>query len=121
MDPQPESRRRDFLRGAVTASAISALTGDGAAQQADRFNGIQMGPHTILDEGIERCLDLIQETAAINALLVYSHTYYADIRKPPQMLASDHGIPPRPMSGRKLPAVWVRHHEQYFKGTALRH
>ncbi len=25
-----------------------------------KFNGIQMGPHTILDEGIERTLDLIQ-------------------------------------------------------------
>ena len=45
-----------------------------------------MGPHTMLDEGIERCLDLIQETAGINALLLYSHTY-DEFSKPPQVLA----------------------------------
>ncbi|HEX2457794.1 MAG TPA: hypothetical protein VHI99_29120 [Vicinamibacterales bacterium] len=34
---------------------------------ADPFVGIQMGPHTMLDEGIEHCLDLIGRTAAVNA------------------------------------------------------
>jgi hypothetical protein len=86
-----------------------------------KFNGIQMGPHTILDEGIERCLDLIQETAAINALFVYSHTYHDDLKKPPQVLAADHGVPPRDMRSRKLPSVWVKHHEEAFHGTTLRH
>jgi hypothetical protein len=109
--------RRDFVAGLAAASAAGAQQG---ARQP-RFNGIQMGPHTILDEGIERCLDLIQETAAINALLVYSHTYHADLRKPPQMLATDHGVPPRVMRGRKFPSVWVKQHEQYFKNTLLRH
>ena len=85
-----------------------------------KFNGIQMGPHTILDEGIERCLDLIQETAAINALFVYSHTYHDDLKKPPQVLAADHGVPPRDMRSRKLPSVWVKHHEEAFHGTTLR-
>src|SRR5215831_20990395 len=121
MNPSNDSPRRDFLKDAFAASAIAALTRDAAAQPSTRFNGIQMGPHTMLDEGIDRCLDLIQETAAINAVMVYSHTYHADIRKPPQMLATDHGVPPRRMSGRRLPSVWVRHHEQYFKGTTLRH
>jgi hypothetical protein len=118
---QPASDRRTFLKGAAAASAVSALAAAPAPPKSDPFNGIQMGPHTILDEGIDRCLDLIQDTAAINALMVYSHTYHGDIRKPPQMLASDHGVPPRPMSGRKLPSVWVKHHEQYFQNTALRH
>jgi len=85
------------------------------------FNGIQMGPHTMLDEGIERCLDLIQDTAAVNALLVYSHTYHGGMNKPPQMLATDHGVPPRDMRNRKLASVWVRHHEEAFRGTILRH
>jgi hypothetical protein len=67
------------------------------------FNAIQMGPHTMLDEGIERCLDLIQDTAAINALMVYSHTYHDDLKKPPAVLAADHGVPPRDMRNRKLP------------------
>src|SRR6478672_12427825 len=85
------------------------------------FNGIQMGPHTMLDEGIERALDLIQETAAINCVMVYSHTYHSDIRKPPQMLATDHGVAPKAMRGRKLPDVWVKQHDQYFRDTMLRH
>lgn len=87
----------------------------------DRFNAIQMGPHTMLDEGIDRCLDLIQETAAINCLMVYTHTYHDDLKKPPQILANDHGVPARDMRSRKLPSVWVKQHEQYFQNTVLRH
>jgi hypothetical protein len=117
-----KSGRRDFLKGAAVASALSGLDAQPNPNRgAARFNGIQMGPHTMLDEGIERCLDLIQQTAAVNALLIYSHTYHADLRKPPQMLSTDHGVPPRAMRGRKLPSVWVRHHDAAFKNTVLRH
>jgi hypothetical protein len=122
MLPDKDTRRREFLK----AVALPALTGLADAQRvptgpAQKFNGIQMGPQTILDEGIERCLDLIQDTAGINALMVYSHTYHGDIRKPPQLLATDHGAPPRDMRNRKLPWVWVKPHEEYYKGTILRH
>ena len=105
----------------VPALAAAQAGAQGAPAAGPRFNGIQMGPHTMLDEGIERCLDLIQETAAINAVMVYSHTYHGDIRKPAQLLATDHGVPPREMRGRKLPSVWVRHHEEAFRDTSLRH
>ena len=119
----PHDGRRTFLKtiaGAPMATAMAA----GEPQTAPKrllFNAIQMGPHTMLDEGIDRCLDLVQETAAINALMIYSHTYHGDIRKPAQLLAPDHGVPPREMRDRKLPAVWVRTHEQYYKNTTLRH
>src|SRR5947207_12755680 len=93
---------------------------DSDSTTASRFNGIQMGPHTMLEEGLDRCLDLIQDTAHINAILVYSHTY-DEFSKPPEVLAADHGVPVRDMRKRKLPAVWVRHHEDAFRGTALRH
>jgi hypothetical protein len=83
------------------------------------FVGIQMGPHTILDEGIERCLDLIQETAATNAVMIYSHAFHGDLRKPIAFLAADHGTPPR-ANRSPLPSVWVRHHDEYFRGTRLR-
>ena len=119
----PGNQRRDFLKSLGAASALSggAAAQPSAVQPPARFVGIQMGPHTMLDEGIERALDLVQETARVNALLVYSHTYHSDIRKPPQMLAADHGVAPRPMRGRKLPAVWVKHHESAFRDTRLRH
>ena len=124
MEPDDTAGRRDFLKGMMALPALSGVAEEAAAQAAPPsalFNAIQMGPHTMLDEGIDRCLDLIQETAGINVLMVYSHTYHGDLRKPPQFLATDHGVPPRDMRNRKLPSVWVRQHDQYFRNTPLRH
>lgn len=87
---------------------------------AGTFNGIQMGPHTMLDEGIERTLDLIAETAGINAVMPYSHAYNAGLVKPLRDRA-DHGVPLVDNTNRRLPLVWVRAHEQYYKDTTLRH
>ena len=122
--------RRDFLKTvpaaayALSQSGALALAADEAGPQpkpaTTKFVGIQMGPHTMLDEGIERCLDLVQETAAVNALLVYSHAYNGDLRKGPQALAQDHGGPARDNRKRRFPMVWVRHHEKYFADTPLR-
>jgi hypothetical protein len=110
--------RRDFLKGMAVVPAVSALTGEGRAAP---FNGIQMGAHTMLDEGIDHCLDLIQETAGINCVMVYCQTYHKDVRMPPQLQAPDHGVPPRAMAGRKLPQIWMRPHEEYYRNTSLRH
>lgn len=88
---------------------------------ASPFVGIQMGPHTLCDEGIEHVLDLIQETAGINAVLTYSHAYNGDLRKPLSSLANDHGVPARDNRNRNFPLIWVKPHEQYYKDTTLRH
>jgi hypothetical protein len=86
----------------------------------DALIGIQMSPHTMLDEGIGQCLDLIQETAGINAVMPYSHAFHTrTLGKPPRNLATDHGTPPRDFRGR-VPSVWVRHNEPSFADTALR-
>lgn len=87
----------------------------------DTFVGIQMGPHSLLDEGIEPCLDFIQETAAVNAVLVYSQSYFNDSRRPTETLAQDHGLPFKPLTGRKLPFLWVRPRDDYYSGTVLRY
>ena len=117
-----DNTRRDFLKGVVAASALAVAGAPAqAAEPGPRFNGIQIGPVGMLDEGFDRCLDLLQSTAGINCLMLYTHTYYGDMHKPPQLLAPDHGVPPKLMRDRKFPLVWVRHHEQYFKNTSLRH
>jgi len=85
-----------------------------------KFNGIQMGPHTMLDEGIERTLDLIQSAAGVNAVMPYSHAYNGALIKALRDRA-DHGVPLTDNAGRKFPLVWVRSHEQYYKDTTLRH
>jgi hypothetical protein len=83
-------------------------------------NGIQVGPHTILDEGIERTLDRIQDAAAINVVMPYSHAYNNALVKPLRARA-DHGVPLTDNVGRKFPLVYVRTHEQYYTHTTLRH
>src|SRR3954454_19028887 len=116
--------RRSFLERVTALAAVAAVSRPPAplpvSPPAGTFNGIQMGPHTILDEGIDRTLDLIAETAAINAVMPYSHAYNAALVKPLRDRA-DHGVPLRDNSGRRFPLVWVHTHEQYYKDTALRH
>jgi hypothetical protein len=120
---QDSIKRRDFVRGIAGLPAARAVAG--ALPVAGRFVAIQVAPSTLLDETIPRCLDLIQECAPVNTIVVQSHTYYASdgLRKKraPDCLAPDHGIPVRDPATRKLPFVWVRHHEEYFRGTVLRH
>lgn len=143
MKPEgPALGRRDFLRnmaaGLAAAGAGLARPGRSEARPADPGRepaarrpvrsgtaspliGIQMGPHTMLDEGIERVLDLIQETAAIDTVMVYSHTYHSNLKKPAAWIADDHGVPPRDLLNRDLPSVWVRTREEYYKDTVVRH
>jgi hypothetical protein len=129
--------RREFLRGlAGVAGALSftpstrapgrtsqdrPAAGTQRRSRGEFLVGIQMDPHTMLDEGIEPCLDLCRDTADIDTLMTYSHAYGGDLRKPIEWLATDHGKPPIDQRSRKLPLVWVRHHDRYFKNTTLRH
>ena len=61
--------------------ALEAIEVQDFIIEAGTVNGIQMGPHTILDEGIERTLDLLAETAKTNILMPYSHAYNAGLVK----------------------------------------
>ncbi len=113
--------RRSFIERLAALAAVADLgrqplagaePGASRAAPVGTFNGIQMGPHTILDEGIERTLDLIADTAAINAVMPYSHAYNAALIKPLRDRA-DHGVPLTDNAGRRFPLVWVRTHNQY--------
>ncbi len=133
-----ELTRRDFIREVAAVTAISQLSASASANAAgsaqrefhageqssapkETFIGIQMGPHSLLDEGIEPCLDFIQQTAAVNAVLVYSMTYLNEAQRPLETLAQDHGAPVKDLRGRKLPHVWMRPREEYYKNSVLRH
>lgn len=121
-----EIDRRSFMERlaavavVTTAARPASQSTERATPPAGTFNGIQMGPHTILDEGIERTLDLIADTAAINAVMPYSHAYNAALIKPLRDRA-DHGVPLTDNAGRRFPLLWVRTHDQYYKDTSLRH
>jgi len=126
--------RREFLNSlaAMIASAPFATSRSSPAavrsmQAAPRSSpvapliGVQMGAHTMLDEGIEPCLDFCRGTAGIDTLFTYSHAYGGDVRKPIEWLATDHGKPPVDQRSRKLPQVYVKLHDQYYTDTSLRH
>jgi hypothetical protein len=115
--------RRVFIERLAAAAAVGVVPRQSEQAQrrpAGTFNGIQMGPHTMLDEGIERTLDLLAETAGTNAVMPYSHAYNAGLVKPLRDRA-DHGVPLLDNTGRRFSLVWVRTHEQYYKDTTLRH
>lgn len=117
------------LGGMATAAppAAGATIGGAASLSPARrlppgnMVAMQVGPFTMLDEGIERALDLIQETAAVETIFPYTHAYGGSVNRGLENLATDHGVPPRDQSQRNLPNVWVRHHEEYFRNTTLRH
>ncbi len=117
--------RRSFLRTAAAASAVlpfSALPTLAAAPTKPVFIGVQAHPFSFYDEGLERVLDLLQETAGINALLIYTHLYAADQSVPKSALAHDHpGFTPREPRDRRYRRVWARHDPKAFAGLTLQH
>jgi hypothetical protein len=105
--------RRSFLTTAALAAAPAL-----AAGKPRTLIGIQVGGHSLLDEGIDHCLDTIQSTCQANAIFLYSHSYYAAHGRSPELYA-DHGLPIKDERKRKITRVWLRHHAEAFKGTSL--
>ena len=78
-------KRRDFIKAAgvaavaqsaIAQSAIAPATAQTRApDSAEPLVGIQIAPVSLLDEGIERCLDTLREKASVNSLFIYSQTY----------------------------------------------
>lgn len=120
------STRRDFLR---TAAAASVVTGASLAHRASAADtrpaaktpvGIHIAAHSFYDEGIDYCLDLLQETAGVNTLFVASNTYYGAMYRPKEA-QGDHGKPIRDGRGRKVTPIFFRPNERHYRRSALRH
>lgn len=90
--------------------------------KTDKLIGVQLGSHSIFDEGPEHCLDILQNEGSINAVFVYSHTYQGFAKgRNPNALAPDHGVEIRDPRERDLTMVWVPPHDEYYAETFLRH
>ena len=113
-------KRRNFIKAVALASAASnaALGRDKTLNPP--LVGVQIAPTSLLDEGIERCLDTLRTKAEVNALFIYSQTYHEGTR-PKNVLATDHGVPVRDFAKSRLPRLWVRHRANAFKGMPVRH
>ena len=89
---------------------------------AEKFMGVQLGSHSIFDEGVDHCLDTLQEQGGINAVFVYSNTYHTfAAARSSEALADDHGVPVRDPGSRNLTNLWVNHRDEYFAETFLRY
>jgi hypothetical protein len=118
-------KRRRFLRqtatGALSLVPLTEVLGQ-STPPSQRFVGVQIHPFSFYDEGPERVLDLLQETADVNALLIYSHLYAADQSVPKEVLAHDHpGFTPIEPKQRRYRKVWARHEAKAFDGLKMQH
>ena len=81
-ESSPQLPRREFIKTTATAAAAAATpaffpTASAAAEQpsAPKMIGIQVGPVSFVDEGVEEVLDIFQEKGAVNTVFLTTFTY----------------------------------------------
>ncbi len=134
---QKAPSRRTFLQSAAAASVTALLGGASVAPpmsaeapayprrevappSTEKFIGVQAGAVSFVDEGVEKVLDIFQEKARINALLLAVFTYGRGIagRQIPGQPFPDHGAQEydtKTFHGGCYSAV----HPEYYKGAAF--
>ena len=121
--------RRKFISNTALGTLALALTPGIMGKENQVFNmpasrqpfsGIQIAGHCFYDEGMDYCLDLLQEKAAVNTLMVSFHAYYGAIGRP-EKLVGDHGVPKKGDENRIIRRNWMEHNEKYYNNTTLRH
>ena len=134
-----ETGRRKFIKSIGTAGAAAATaplwtscedksTEKKAVNKEIAANvkledptiGVQISPHSILDEGVDHCLDLLKEKGQVNTLFMNVNSYYGGMGKDLNVLG-DHGVPKIDNSTRELPLMWLNHDDSFFKNTTLRY
>lgn len=75
-----------------TADAAPPLAPD--TPPGKKFVAIQIGARSFVDEGVDKCLDTLQETAGVNALMSTVFTYGRGLagRQSPGQPLPDHGV-----------------------------
>ena len=108
-----DSSRRDFLKRASMASALTLSFAADALNRAEAepalspkpptpaekklekpFIAIQIGARSFVDEGVDKCLDTLQEKASVNVLMPTVFTYGRGLagRQIPGLPLPDHGV-----------------------------
>ena len=87
------------------------------------FLGVQLGSHSVYDEGADHCLDTLQKTAGVNAVFVYAQMYHAGFARGRKLaaLAQDHGVKPRDPSNREMTRLWFKPHDEYYAAAPVRY
>jgi hypothetical protein len=137
-DDSPERAsltRRNFLAGTIVAPLLACGVATVAAapearQSAapvtpstvtgDKFIAIQAGAVSFVDEGVDKVLDIVQQSAGVNAMMLATFSY-------------GNGIAGRAVPGQPLPDHGAQHydadrkggdfaevHSQYYRDTVFR-
>ena len=105
-----------------TASLAASQTSGPAPQQAQKkLIGIQIGAVSFTDEGVEKCLDVLQERAGVNALMLAAFTYGRGIagRQIPGQPLPDHGAQQYD-TGTFHGGDYADVHPQYYRAPSLK-
>ncbi len=126
--------RRSFLKRSTAAALAATMPGAAAAvnaQEATRstglapsgkkFIGIQIGAVSFVDEGVDKVLDVVQEKAGVNALMLAVFTYGRGIagRQVPGQPLPDHGAQQYD-TGSFHGGDYATIHPQYYTQSVLK-
>src|SRR5690348_12252866 len=114
-------KRRDFVQNAVAGALVSAAQSGHAAPATSKMVGIQVGAVSFVDEGVEKVLDIFQESASVNTLFVATFTYGRGIagRQVPGQPLPDHGKQEYD-TGTFHGGSYAALHSQYYGDTPLK-
>jgi hypothetical protein len=111
--------RREFLSAAAVAG-VAGVAQPAKAAPAVKIVGIQVGAVSFVDEGVEKVLDIFQQSAGVNTLFIATFTYGRGIagRQIPGQPMPDHGKPEHDTDTFHGGSYTVTH-PQYYKDTAI--
>ncbi|MCX6633187.1 MAG: hypothetical protein NTW28_36795, partial [Candidatus Solibacter sp.] len=113
--------RRSFMQNAVAGALASAAPSSQAALPASKTIGLQVGAVSFVDEGVNRVLDVLQQSAYVNTLFVATFTYGRGIagRQVPGQPLPDHGKQEYDTDTFKG-GSYTRVRPQYYRDTAIK-
>src|SRR5436190_22084545 len=112
--------RREFLKIAAGAGAALSMPTPGYAAVSSKTIGIQVGAISLVDEGTERVLDVLQERGGVNTLFLAVFTYGRGIagRQIPGQPLPDHGKQEYDLNYHG--GNFATPHPQYYKNTVIK-
>src|SRR5207247_10840741 len=120
--------RRQFLNQTGAGVAATAMVGpsllSAGAQpgwSSPKMIGIQLGSVSIVDEGAEQVLDILQERAAVNTIFLTTFTYGRGLagRQIPGHPFPDHG-PQESDEKFFRGGNYAKPHAEFYKNTVLK-
>jgi len=107
----------------LQSTVAGALAAGAQAQQpsSNKTIGLQIGAVSFVDEGVEKVLDVIQESASVNTIFLATFTYGRGIagRQVPGQPLPDHGKQEYD-TGSFFGGSYTAVHPQYFRDTVFR-